>query len=212
MGRRHVGHRALVAYARSDGRYDLHRSQWGGLDAALADRITERTPLGRISPPASDSGSDARPDHVAAAVGTLRALLSELGVTASGGWLDRSKTDPPVDPEPLTVGVALGDIASHVDLRGLDLVFVVGTDWQVTTYLPVPFALPAAGPSDGGGALLAVGPGECDRECLRRAVAAVRAVLDDATEHGDLSATRAAGYIERRVREWGRDREVVRVS
>lgn len=39
-----MGHRALVAYARGDGRYDIHYAHWGAADLSLADRLT--TPAG----------------------------------------------------------------------------------------------------------------------------------------------------------------------
>lgn len=41
-----MGHRALVAYERPDGRFDLHYSHWGAARFALADAITARTPYG----------------------------------------------------------------------------------------------------------------------------------------------------------------------
>lgn len=35
-----MGHRALVAYGREDGRYDLYYAHWGGADLSLARRLT----------------------------------------------------------------------------------------------------------------------------------------------------------------------------
>ena len=40
-----MGHRALLAYERDDGRYDCHRSHWGGADFSLADAITAADPF-----------------------------------------------------------------------------------------------------------------------------------------------------------------------
>ncbi|WP_408958053.1 DUF6735 family protein [Natrinema sp. 74] len=40
-----MGHRALVAYRRPNGRYDLRYSHWGGEDLSLAAEITATTPL-----------------------------------------------------------------------------------------------------------------------------------------------------------------------
>lgn len=40
-----MGHRALVAYRRPDGTYDLRYSHWGGETVAFADRIGAETPL-----------------------------------------------------------------------------------------------------------------------------------------------------------------------
>lgn len=39
-----MAHRALVAYERRDGRYDVHTSRWGGLDCRLARTITATDP------------------------------------------------------------------------------------------------------------------------------------------------------------------------
>jgi hypothetical protein len=39
-----VAHRALVAYERPDGRYDVHSSRWGGLDCRLAETISAVDP------------------------------------------------------------------------------------------------------------------------------------------------------------------------
>ncbi|WP_255167810.1 DUF6735 family protein [Natrononativus amylolyticus] len=47
-----MGHRALVAYRRPDGRYDLRYSHWGADRFALAWRLTASTPLasGAVEP------------------------------------------------------------------------------------------------------------------------------------------------------------------
>lgn len=47
-----MAHRALVAYERAEGRYDVHTSRWGGLDCRLARTITPRDPYadGNVDP------------------------------------------------------------------------------------------------------------------------------------------------------------------
>lgn len=40
-----VGHRALVAYERPDGRYDRHYAHWGATDLTLRHEITAETPF-----------------------------------------------------------------------------------------------------------------------------------------------------------------------
>jgi hypothetical protein len=47
-----VAHRALVAYERPEGRYDIHTSRWGGLDCQLARTITPTDPYagGTVDP------------------------------------------------------------------------------------------------------------------------------------------------------------------
>jgi hypothetical protein len=45
-----MGHRALVAYERTDGTYNLHYSHWGGCDLRLKHTITQypATPMSCI--------------------------------------------------------------------------------------------------------------------------------------------------------------------
>ncbi|SIQ82904.1 hypothetical protein SAMN05421858_0536 [Haladaptatus litoreus] len=40
-----MGHRALVAYERPDGRYDRHYAHWGATSLALRHKITAKTPF-----------------------------------------------------------------------------------------------------------------------------------------------------------------------
>jgi len=41
-----MGHRALVAYERTDGQYTLHYSQWGAANLKLKHRISAESPFG----------------------------------------------------------------------------------------------------------------------------------------------------------------------
>lgn len=47
-----MAHRALVAYERPAGRYDVHTTRWGGLDCRLAESITPSEPYasGAVDP------------------------------------------------------------------------------------------------------------------------------------------------------------------
>lgn len=65
-----MGHRALVAYASGDGRYDLYYAHWGAADLSLAGRL-------------GDPGADpVEPDP--------------LAVTVSFGVVVREHVDPPI--------------------------------------------------------------------------------------------------------------------
>ncbi|WP_233274772.1 DUF6735 family protein [Haladaptatus cibarius] len=44
-----MGHRALVAYERPDGRYDRHYAHWGATSLALRHKITAETPFAEES-------------------------------------------------------------------------------------------------------------------------------------------------------------------
>ena len=41
-----MGHRALVAYERTDGQYTLHYSHWGAANLKLNHRISAESPFG----------------------------------------------------------------------------------------------------------------------------------------------------------------------
>lgn len=101
-----MGHRALVARERADGRHDVHRSQWGGAGLSLAGRLADGG-----WPPEGVAGPVATGVTWTALLGShLDPLLHEaLFVVADGGrvrayrplWLGAD----PADPEGLLVGV-----------------------------------------------------------------------------------------------------------
>lgn len=45
-----MGHRALVAYERTDSTYNLHYTHWGGSNLRLKHTITDATPFGGEAP------------------------------------------------------------------------------------------------------------------------------------------------------------------
>jgi hypothetical protein len=70
-----VGHRALVAYERPDGRYDCHYAHWGAADLALRRSVAPETPFAgggsdrwspRVDPVPRASGVrfEELPDHL----------------------------------------------------------------------------------------------------------------------------------------------------
>lgn len=88
-----MGHRALVAYARPDGRYDCYYAHWGGVDLGLAERLVdpERDPV------APEPLATARP-FAAVVDGVLDPLVHEAlyvvdreGVVGSRSGPDRER-------------------------------------------------------------------------------------------------------------------------
>lgn len=150
-----MGHRALVARERADGRYDVHRSQWAGADLSLA-----------------------------------RTLTSE-------GW-------PPTGPTlvPVATAVPWTDLlADHLDPLVHEALFVAPRDGPVRAYRPVWLGADHADPD---GLLAGVDPATpCDDARLLAWVDGARAVAREG----------AVGppTVERCLREWRGDREVVRV-
>jgi len=68
-----MGHRALVAYERPDGRYDVHYSHWGA-DLDLGRRITPETPFGRRS----GDGPVVEPDPRASGLALVALIADHL--------------------------------------------------------------------------------------------------------------------------------------
>jgi len=157
-----MGHRALVARERPDGRHDLHYSQWGGADCSLA------------------------------------------GALAGGAW-------PPegVTAAPLATGVAWVDVlGEHLDPLVHEALYVEA-DGAVTAYRSLWLG---ADPADPAGLLVAVRWADpCDDERVRAWFAGARSVAGAARERDALDAATAATVVERCLREWAGDREVVRV-
>ncbi|MEF8757198.1 MAG: DUF6735 family protein [Halobacteriales archaeon] len=113
-----MGHRAIVAYERDDGAFDLHYSHWGALDGpAAADRS------GR------NDGRD--PDRWA------RHVFDRLGVTADdfGGRLRRSNRSA-VDPDPIAAGVDFATaVDEYLDVGVHEALFVVPRSGTVRPFL-----------------------------------------------------------------------------
>jgi len=87
-----MGHRALVAYERTDGQYTLHYSHWGAADLKLKYRITAETPFG-------GEGTDSK-----WAKQLLAELADGLETDAVDGYLageDRPSTVVEPKPAPL---------------------------------------------------------------------------------------------------------------
>jgi hypothetical protein len=118
-----VGHRALVAYERTNRDYNLHRSHWGATDLRLKHAITESTPYG-----SETRNAWARDVHRALVEGEdAEQIIAEFGVERPYG------TD--VDPIPSEVGVSFETIITdHVDYLHHEAVFVVDLDFDVTAY------------------------------------------------------------------------------
>lgn len=150
-----MGHRALVARERADGRFDGYRSQWAGADLSLA-----RTLAWKGWPPPG-------PALVPAAT--------------AADWQDL--------------------LAAHLDPLVHEALFVVPHDGPVRAYRPVWLGADHADPD---GLLVGVDwAAPCDDARLLAWVDGARAVARE-TDVGPTT-------VERCLREWRGDREVVRM-
>lgn len=118
-----MGHRALVAYERTDGTYNLHYTHWGGCNLRLKHRITEATPYG------SDCPSQwAREAHQSLTAG------EDPDTVAERYHIDGScPTD--VEPIPRTTNVTFEDaLSDHLDYLTHEAFYVVDREFGVTAY------------------------------------------------------------------------------
>lgn len=162
-----MAHRALVAYERADGRFDVHVSRWGGQDCRLAASITPTEPF------------------------------------AGGG----------VDPEPRVVARPWESVRTMVDLSVHEMLYRVGTDYTVRTYLPLWFGLahylgesPTADAPEG---LFVAVDSTGEAADLRRWLRAAKATLAEAVTGGYLTAEEAIDVLDRAARRRAGEREVI---
>jgi len=100
-----MGHRALVAYERTDGQCTLHYSHWGAANLKLKHRISPASPFGR------DDTDSTRAKQL------LAELADGLEADSVDGYLageDRPSTV--VKPKPRASGLTLDEIVvNHLD-------------------------------------------------------------------------------------------------
>jgi hypothetical protein len=147
-----MGHRALVAYERTDGQYTPHYSHWGAASLKLKHRISAESPFG-------GDNTDSK-----WAKQLLAELVDGLEADAVDGHLageDRPSTV--VEPKPRATGLTLDEIvADHLDYLHHEAFFVVSTSFEVTPYRTLWFGLQydsetvEQGETVGNGALVTV--------------------------------------------------------
>jgi len=126
-----MGHRALVAYERTDGQYTLHYSHWGAANLKLKRRISAESPFG-----GDDTDSSGRNR-------LLAELADGLEVDAVDGYLaDENRPSTVVEAKPRATGLPLDEIvADHLDYLHHEAFFVVSTTFEVTAYRTLWFGL-----------------------------------------------------------------------
>jgi len=203
-----MGHRALVAYERTDGQYALHYSHWGATEFRLADEITPSTPL----------GGDADTEWVREVSQQLAAGREVEDIDAFA-TPERERPTTPVDPEPLATGVSLDEVvAEHVDFQQYEAVYVVTPAYVVTPYRPVWFGLQydcetiESSETVGNGVLVEVDrpAEEPTTDAYERGwIRALKSVGGDMVDRGALSNDDAVEYLARKVVRRAGDREVM---
>ena len=192
-----MGHRALVAYERIDGTYNLHYSHWGGCDLRLKHTITEATPFGGECPTehahqAFDALVSGRDVH---------SVLNEYGRLGSAD----------VDLEPRAVDVTFDEVIKEwLDFLQHEAFYVVDSDLAVTAYRTLWFGL--CYESDviqdsafvGNGALRTVRwyQGEPVGDGYTRGeFAGIKRTVADMVDRGVFTSEDAREYLEAAVRD-----------
>jgi hypothetical protein len=125
-----MGHRALVAYERTDGNYNLHYTHWGGLDLRLTHGITGPTPFGGDQP-------------TKWAADTYAELTSGMDPEAVRERFElESRHGTEVDPMPKATDITLEEaITEHLDYLIHEAFYVVDREFGVTAYRTLWFGL-----------------------------------------------------------------------
>ncbi len=97
-----MGHRAIVAYKRPDGLFNLHYSHWGAADLRLKHDITAVTPLG---------GDENEPEFLTAFNKMLDEAVGEDGEIA--GRAVEAGPETAVDPEPFATGIRMEEVVDE---------------------------------------------------------------------------------------------------
>ena len=201
-----MGHRALVAYERTDGQYTLHYSHWGAANLKLKNRISAESPF---------SGKDTDSKW---AKQLLAELADGLEADAVDGYLaDEGRPSTVVEPKPRATGLSLDEIvANYLDYLHHEAFYEVSTTFEVTAYRTLWFGLQydsetiEQDETVGNGALFTVrwydsepvGDGH-----LQGQFQALKDIVGDMIDKGVFTPSTARQYLKRKLAEWVGDRQ-----
>jgi hypothetical protein len=190
-----MGHRALIAYKRPDGQYNLHYSHWGALNLRLKHAITENAPF----------GGEKKHDGLRAYARNLRASNVELDVEE----FVESTADTHVDVEPREIAIEFEEILrDHLDYLHHEAFYVVDLNFEVTAYRTLWFGMQYAAdsiandPTVGNGAIRTVRWYQCEPVgdgYAKGEFEGTKDVVGDMLDRDVFSYSQALGYLERKV-------------
>lgn len=200
-----MGHRALIAYERPDGTYNLQHSHWGSLRLRLTYEITRATPFGGETPD----------EH-------LQSIHTHLLQVDTDGAIDDvlDGLDVPhhaVDIEPWDIQCTLDTILTeYLDYLHHEALYVVDLDFQVTAYRTHWFGLQydcmtvTDGPTVGNGAIRTVRWYD-DRPVgdnfAQGEFRALKDVTGDMIDRGVFTEGEAIEYLAEKLAEWVDDEQ-----
>ncbi|OIB57318.1 DUF6735 family protein [Natrialba sp. SSL1] len=201
-----MGHRALVAYERTDGQYTLHYSHWGAANLKLKHRISAESPFG---------GKDTDSKW---AKQLLAELADGLEADAVDGYLaDEGRPSTVIEPKPRATGLSLDEIvADHLDYLHHEAFYVVSTTFEIAAYRTLWFGLQydsetiEQDETVGNDALATVrwydgepvGDGH-----LQGQFQALKDVVGDMIDKDVFTPSTARQYLKRKLAEWVSDRQ-----
>ena len=204
-----MGHRALVAYERTDSTYNLHYTHWGGCNLRLKQTITPKTPYGTAESTTEWLGDV----HEALTSGTPVPTVSDTFELEEG-----IRTD--VDVLPQVTGVTFAEaISAHLNYLSHEAFYVVSPSFEVTAYRTHWFGLQyeaesvSGDPTIGNGALRTVrwydgepvGDGYACGE-----FSALKATVGDLIDQDIFTHEQAIAYMKDKLGEWtNREQELV---
>lgn len=205
-----MGHRALVAYERPDGLYNLHYAHNGGLHLRLKQDITSSTPFGGAE------ATDARP-----VFDSLLALTDADEIDVASHVSDQDRPTTPVTLTPEAMGLTKEEILSEqLNYAENEAFYVVSSAFDVTAYRTHWFGLHNVAdavedsPLFGNGALRTVrwydgepvGDGFTQGEFK-----ALKRVAGDLLDRGKFTHEEALAYLEVKLVEWTDERAALLV-
>ncbi|MCU4802417.1 hypothetical protein OB920_18810 [Halobacteria archaeon HArc-gm2] len=197
-----MAHRALVAYERPDGRYNLHYSHEGAYELRLATDITAETPFGGTVPSTDQRNRlelmlEVQPDGAAISVDSGRYRAT------------------PVEMEPKAIALTLETIcAERLYYLTHEAFYVVDREFNITAYRTVSFAMDHVahrtneGTTAGNGALVPVrwNDGEPVGDgVLRGRLRALRSITRDMLDRDVFDEDEARAYMVKKLRAWVHD-------
>jgi len=197
-----MAHRALVAYERPDGRYNLHYSHEGAYNLQLATGITPETPFGG-SVPSIDQRSRLE-------------LMLEVQPGGAGISVDSGRCrSAPLELEPREIALTLEAICTdHLDYLTYEAFYVVDRDFDVSAYRTFSFVLDhishrtTEGDTVGTGVLVPVQWNDnepVEDGVLRGRLRALKSITRDMLDKDVFDEDEAQTYMIEKLRAWVHD-------
>lgn len=118
-----MGHRALIAYERSNGKYNLHYSHRGALHLRLKSELTPETPFG------GDTVSKDVCDHFEELIDRKQEDVSDIDLATD------KRVGTVVEIEPLACNLSFdGILTEHLDFLHYEALYIVTSDFDISAY------------------------------------------------------------------------------